>query len=113
MTVAPPSPGSTSVRLGKAFLRPASERDHFELMRPVVTVTNEGDRNVTEQHPQPIGPLAVYRRFRQGDVPPSVSPDGPPSTMMTYLHEGSEPIKLVLVWWPRLDAAQEESDEAL
>lgn len=100
-TVDLPPPGSTSVRFGAAFLRPAKERDHYELMRPILTVTNEADRVTETQHPEPIGPLAVYRKFRRGDVPPEVGFGGPPPTMMTS--EGGQPVKLLLAWWPGAD----------
>ncbi len=96
-----PEAGATSVRFGPAFLRPAStgERDHYELMRPIVTVKNEGDRNVTEAHPNPVGPLAIYRTIRRGDRIPNVPIDGPPPKMRTMDAKG-QPIELILVWWP-------------
>ncbi len=98
--VAPPM-GSTSVRLGPAFLRPATERDHFELMRPVITVSNEGDRLTKAEHPDPIGPIAVYRAKRRGDIIDRMkfSLTGPPPEMRTSDPKTGKPIELVLVWW--------------
>lgn len=101
--IKPPDAGNTSVRFGKAFLRPAQERGHYELMRPIVTVKNEGDRVVTEQHTDPIGPLAVYRIKRRGDVAPTVSgmvAGGPPPEMKTSDPKTGQPMDLILVWWP-------------
>ena len=106
MSSAPSKPpaGATSVRMGPAFLRPATEKDHYELMRPIVTAANEDDRLVTEQHPQPIGPLAVYRTKRRGDKidPSQRSMTGPPLEMKSMDQKG-QPIELILVWWPGAD----------
>lgn len=100
-----PEAGSTSIRLGPAFLRPAKEKDHYELMRPIITVTNEGDRIKKEQHPEPIGPLAVYRIARNGDKPdPGMSFTGGPSPRMKTTNPiTKQPMNLVLVWWPQKD----------
>lgn len=100
-----PTAGSTSVRMGAAFLRPSKERDHYELMRPIITVKNEGDRLETEQHPEPIGPLAVYRRKRKGDRmdPSQQSPSGPPLEMRTMDTNG-RPVELVLCWWVGMES---------
>lgn len=100
-----PPPGSTSVRFGPAFLRPAKERDHYELMRPVFTLANEGDRLVKIEHPDPIGPIAVYRTKRRGDKVDmaKVSLVGAPPEMKTSDPKTGQPIELTLVWWPGMD----------
>ena len=101
-----PDPGKTSIRFGTAFLRPAEEKDHYELMRPIVTVTNDGGRNTTQAHGAPIGPLAVYRRKRRGDdIPNLCDPLGPPPEMKTVDGKG-QPIDLVLVWWPKMEQGE-------
>jgi hypothetical protein len=101
-----PDPGKTSIRFGEAFLRPTEEKDHYELMRPIVTVRNEGGRVVTEAHPQPIGPLAIYRRKRRGDdIPTLYDPLGPPPEMRT-VDKAGQPIDLVLVWWPKMEKGE-------
>lgn len=99
-----PAPGATSVRMGPAFLRPATEKNHYELMRPILTERNEGDRLVTEQHPDPIGPIAVYRTKGRGDKidPSKRSMTGPPLEMRSMDQKG-QPIELILVWWPGMD----------
>lgn len=106
---AKPDPGKTSVRLGAAFLRPSKERDHYELMRPAITVRNEGDRTVTEQHGEAIGPLAVYRIKRRGDKINLTEHNsfGPPPEMRTSGPDG-KPLTLILVWWPGQDAKNED-----
>ena len=102
-----PEPGKTSVRFGSAFLRPADEKDHYELMRPIVTATNEGGRTTTQAHAQPIGPLAVYRRKRRGDdIPSYFDPLGPPPEMKTMDPKTKQPIELVLVWWPKMEKGE-------
>lgn len=102
MSMEPPA-GKTSVGFGKAFLRPsAKEKGHFELMRPILTVRNEGDRSVTEAHGDPVGPLAIYRIKRKGDVAPDMRDmvaGGPPPEMRTTTPQG-QPLTLILVWWP-------------
>ena len=102
---ATPPPGATSVRFGPAFLRPARERDHYELMRPVLTLANEGDRLVRAEHPDPIGPIAVYRRKRRGDKVDlgKASLVGAPPEMKTSDPKTGRPIELILVWWPGMD----------
>lgn len=98
-----PEAGNTSVRFGKAFLRPAKEKDHFELMRPIITVRNEGDRVVTEAHGEPVGPLAVYRIKRKGDKSANIRDmvaGGPPPEMRTSDPKTNQPMTLTLVWWP-------------
>ena len=99
----PPEKGSTSVRLGPAFLRPATEKDHYELMRRVITVTNEGDKITKSEHPDPVGPLAVYRIKRKGDAVSYVGLStimGPPKEMKTSDPKTGQPMTLTLVWWP-------------
>jgi len=100
-----PPPGSTSVRFGPAFLRPAAERNHYELMRHVFTVANEGDRLTKTEHPDPIGPLAVYRTKGKGDMidMTKVSLTGPPPEMKTSDPRTGQPIDLILTWWPGMD----------
>ncbi len=97
----PPDPGHTSIRLGKAFLRPhASEKGHYELCRPIVTHINEGDRVVTEAHPEAI-PLGLYRVKRHGDKMPTaaeMAEAGPPKRIKTSDGRG-QPLELVLVTW--------------
>lgn len=102
----PPPEGYDSWRFGPAFLRPATERDHYELMRPIFVVRNEGDRTVEEFHPDPLGPLAVYRVKRRGDAsdPARQSMGGPPLEMRTMGPRG-EPLELILVWWPGMEAS--------
>lgn len=101
-----PPPGSTSVRFGPAFLRPAAEKDHYELMRPVITVSNEGDRLMKGQHPDPIGPIAVYRTKKRGDKVDmsKASLTGPPQEMRTSDPKTGQPLELILAWWPQMDA---------
>lgn len=101
-----PPPGSTSVRFGSAFLRPSNEKDHYELMRTIITVSNEGDRVTTESHPEPIGPIAVYRIKRNGDNVDmtKTSAMGPPPRMMTSDPQTKQPLELILVWWPGMDS---------
>ena len=102
----PPEPGNTSLRLGAAFLRPAKERDHYELVRPVITVRNEGDRNVTEAHPGSV-PLAIYRLKRRGDDTPKMyDPLGPPPELKTMDQKTGQPLNLVLVWWPKMEEGE-------
>ena len=102
-----PAAGATSVRMGPAFLRAAREKDHFELMRPIITVKNEGDRLVTEQHSSPIGPIAVYRVKRRGDKvnPAEYSITGPAQEIKTSDPKTGQPMELILVWWPGKDGA--------
>ena len=102
-----PPPGSTSVRFGPAFLRPAKEKGHYELMRPILTISNEGDRLTGGQHPDPIGPIAVYRAKRRGDkvdLLKTSMTSGPPPEMKTSDPRTGEPIELILVWWPQMDS---------
>lgn len=97
-----PPPGATSVRLGPAFLRSANEPGHYELMRNVLTISNEGDRLVKSEHPDPIGPLAVYRLKRHGDkIDVRTSLIGPPPEMRTDDPKTGQPLELILVWWPQ------------
>lgn len=97
----PPEPGNTSVRLGKAFLRPyKDEKGHYELCRPTVTVINEGDKITTQAHGDPI-PLAIYREKRHGDKQPTakdLAAGGPPPEIKTSDTTG-RPMTLVLVHW--------------
>lgn len=97
----PPPAGYDSWRFGPAFLRPARERGHYELMRPIFVVRNEGDRTVEEFHPDPMGPLAVYRTKGRGDTidQSKRSITGPPLEMRSMDAKG-QPITLTLVWWP-------------
>jgi hypothetical protein len=104
--ITPPEAGNTSVRFGKAFLRPAKDKDHFELMRPIVTVRNEGDRTIQEQHPEPIGPIAIYRVKGKGDKSATyrdMIDGGPPLEMRTSDPKTGQPMTLMLVWWPGKD----------
>ena len=104
--IEPPAAGKTSVRFGKAFLRPAKEKDHFELMRPIVTVRNEGDRVIQEQHTEPVGPLAVYRIKGKGDQSAAmrdIVQGGPPPEMRTSNPQTGQPMTLMLVWWPQME----------
>jgi hypothetical protein len=97
----PPDAGKTSVRMGPAFLRPsAKEPNHYELVRPVITVRNEGDRVIKEQHGDPI-PLAIYRTKRKGDKIDMTkhSVDGPSPELKTQNPVTKQPLELVLVWW--------------
>jgi hypothetical protein len=97
----PPKQGATSVRFGPAFLRPSKEKDHYELMRPIVTVSN-GDKLERTQHSEPIGPLAVYRVKRRGDKidMTKFDPSGPPPEMKTSDPKTGQPMELILEWWP-------------
>jgi len=103
-TLPPPPDGHDSWRFGPAFLRPAREREHFELMRPIYVVKNEGDRVVNETYPEPFGPIAVYRTKRKGDRmdPSQQTVAGPPLEMRTMDPKG-QPLNLILVWWPGAD----------
>lgn len=96
-----PDPGNTSIRLGPAFLRPsASEKGHYELCRPILTVINEGDRVTTEAHPEAV-PLGLYRSKRHGDKMPTAADyakGGPPPIIKTADSKG-QPMELVLVTW--------------
>lgn len=99
----PPPAGYDSWRFGPAFLRPATEREHYELMRPIFVERNEGDRVVRESYPEPFGPIAVYRTKRNGDmIGPQQSMAGPPPEMRSMDSKG-QPITLILVWWPGAD----------
>lgn len=100
----PPPPGYDSWRFGPAFLRPAKERDHFELMRPVFVVRNEGDRTIKETYPEPFGPIAVYRTKRRGDkIDLSQQSLIGPSLEVRSADANGQPISLILVWWPGMD----------
>jgi hypothetical protein len=102
-----PEAGNTSVGFGKAFIRPAKEKDHFELMRPLLTVRNEGDRVVTESMPEPVGPIAIYRIKGKGDKSPDMRDmvaGGPPLELKSTNMNG-QPIDLILVWWPGKEEA--------
>lgn len=101
----PPPAGYDSWRFGPAFLRPAKERDHYELMRPIFVVRNEGDRTIEEFHPDPLGPLAVYRTKRRGDRsdPKAQTVSGPPLEMRSMDAKG-KPLTLILVWWPGMES---------
>ena len=115
-----PQPGEKSVRLGPAFLSPdPHEKDHFQLLRPVIIVSND-DGNITrEQTEKNMGPLAVYRKMTRGDEEPPVSIfSGPPPTMVTFDPITKAPMKLLLVWFPgceevlkRNTAIKEEIDD--
>jgi hypothetical protein len=101
--IKPPDAGKTSIRMGKAFLRPAKDKGHYELMRPIVTVINEGDKVTTEAHGDPVGPLAIYRVKSKGDKTPTYSDmvqGGPPMEMRTSDPITKQPLTLLLVWWP-------------
>lgn len=103
-----PPPGATSVRFGPAFLRPAKEKGLYELMRPIFTVSNEGDRLVKSEHPDPIGPLAIYRIKRKGDKVDMTKASlvGAPLEMKTIEPRTGQPIELILEWWPGMDNAK-------
>lgn len=96
-----PDAGKTSVRLGPAFLRPsATEKGHYELCRPLITVINEGDRVTTEAHPEAI-PLGLYRPKGKGDkmpTPADYAKGGPPPIIKSMDSKG-QPIELLLVAW--------------
>jgi hypothetical protein len=97
-----PAAGNTSVGFGKAFLRPHKDKDHYELMRPIVTVVNEGDRLTTQAHGDPVQ-LAVYRVKRKGDKSADMRDmvaGGPPPEIRTSDPKTNQPMTLVLVWWP-------------
>jgi hypothetical protein len=101
----PPEAGKTSVRFGKAFLRPAKDKGHYELMRPIVTVRNEGDRVETQAHGDPIK-IAIYRVKGKGDKSPTYSDmvdAGPPLEMRTSDPKTGQQMTLTLVWWPGKD----------
>ncbi len=106
----PPDPGNTSVRMGPSFLRPAEEKDHYELMRKLITVSNDGEMVETREHNDPIGPLAVYRAKRSGDKVGNnmhqLARGGPQLEIKTMHPVTKQPIDLILVWWPRMDAAK-------
>lgn len=103
--IKPPDPGNTSVRFGKAFLRPAKDKGHYELMRPIITVINEGDKVTTEAHGDPLV-LAIYRIKGKGDKAAQMRDmvaDGPPAEMRTSDPLTGQPMTLVLEWWPGKD----------
>lgn len=106
----PPPVGYDSWRFGPAFLRPATEKDHFELMRPIFVLRNEGDRTVEEFYEHPVGPLAVYRVKGRGDRtdPTHQTFSGPPLEMKTMDSKG-RPIELILVWWPGMEGQGNEA----
>lgn len=100
-----PAPGYTSVGFGAAFLRPAeSDPGYYELMRPIISSRNEGDRIVKEQHADAFGPIGVYREVRKGDRMPTMAEaavhEGPPLRMRTSHLKTNAPIELCLVWFP-------------
>lgn len=103
-----PKEGYTSVGFGPAFLRPAeSDKGYYELMRPIISSRNEGDRIVREQHGEAFGPIGVYREVKKGDRLPSMSEvashSGPPLRMKTNEPNTNRPIELCLVWFPGMD----------
>lgn len=101
-----PDVGKTSVRFGKAFLRPAKDKGHYELMRPIITVVNEGEKVTTQAHGDPVGPLAIYRIKGKGDKTPAISgivSGGPPPEMRTSDPTTGQPLTLMLVWWPSME----------
>lgn len=96
-----PEVGNTSVGLGKAFLRPHKDKGHYELMRPIVTVVNEGGRVTTQAHGDPIQ-LGLYRIKGPGDKAADMRDmvkGGPPPEIKSTNLQG-QPITLMLVWWP-------------
>lgn len=106
-----PAVGKTSIRFGPAFIRPCKGEDqHFELMRTVVTVRNDGGRIVREQHEQPIGPLAVYRVMRKGDIVPIIPnlPETVPVTIKSADPKTMVPFDLIMVWCPLMDKKIED-----
>jgi len=103
--IKPPEPGNTSIRMGPASLRPAREKDHFELMRSIITVRNDGERIETEQQAELIGPLAIYRIKRKGDKSATLAEQaegGPPRELKSADTTG-KPIDLILVWYPGME----------
>lgn len=94
-----PPAGATSLRFGAAVLRPSEEEGHFGLYRPLVIVRNEDGKVTREQLDREVGPLAVYRRRRQGDKMPE-QVGSLPVVIRTADPNTREPFELVLVWRP-------------
>ena len=90
-----PKPGATSIRMGAAVLRPSEEKGHYALYRPMVIVRNEDGKITREQLDQEVGPLAIYREKRNGDVLQTAMKTSDPKT--------GRPMELVLVWKPGMD----------
>lgn len=107
--VPPPEEGKTSVRFGPAFLRPAEEKDHYELMRPILTAATSDGKTTKMQHTQPIGPLAIYRVKSKGDNPLLMGGFGPPAEMKT-IDQFGKPLALILVWHPQMSGDYDKDE---
>jgi hypothetical protein len=81
--------GKTSIRMGPAFLNWV-DATHLGLFRRIITVTNDGGQIIRREHPQPVGPLGIYRRSGKGDT----------VHMRTSDPKTGEPIDLTLEWRP-------------
>lgn len=88
-----PPEGKTSIRFSAAYLEPGEDRGHFNLMRKLITVKNEGGQIM--RHTSESGILlAIYRRAGKGDT----------VHMKTVHPLTAEPMDLILVWRPGAEA---------
>lgn len=94
-----PEDGTTSIRFGAAILQPMEEKGHFGLFRPLVIWRNEGGKVTREQLNQTVGPLAIYRRRRNGDkIPDAIG--SLPGLLRTGDPTTNEPFEVILIWRP-------------
>lgn len=87
--------GRTSIRLSPAFLIHGEDKDHYELRRKVVAVTNEGGK-ISRKETEQSMLLAVYRKAGRGDK----------IDMRTHDPVTNQPLDLILVWRPDAEAQQ-------
>lgn len=91
--------GSTSIRMGAAFLRPMEEAGNYGLYRSIVIVRRDGEKITRERLNETLGPLAVYRRRRNGDKVPERIGELP-VLIRTSDPQTKEEFELVLIWRP-------------
>lgn len=97
--------GTTSIRMGSAILQPVEETGHYGLFRPIVIVRRDGEKITRERLEKPIGPLAIYRRRRNGDkIPEAVG--SLPGMIRTSDPDSDEPFEVILVWRPDTGVAR-------
>lgn len=88
---------TTSFRMGSAVMQAMEEKDHYGLYRPIVIVRKEGGKVTRERLQDMLGPLAVYRTRRKGDVIPANVGSLPGMIKTT---DGKQQIEVILVWRP-------------
>jgi len=79
-----------SIKMGKAFLKPVDEPEHYGLFRQLfVDGWDEDHGNMVRIAPDdPVGPLAVFRVARNGET----------VHMKTFHPELKTPLDLTCVW---------------